>query len=248
MSIESSQKILEYVNRVAKVPLIVDGEPFGHKPPDKVTLKQSFFLKDSCIMCGKCCPNETTAWTHEGYRRLLSEPHESFIKLGLNPGVRETVLSGIEETTINVNGKDCLIWVHPADDKKIANKLSWPDRAETTRCHWLFERGGMHLCSIHPVRSITCGLPHVRFIYVGKTNHTTIGTTQFGRNFRLKCPIEFTELDEASVQTKLLWLKRLNDCANDLGVPTFLPDIIQYLDAGGRHEVTFYPVPKRKLF
>lgn len=248
MSIESSQKILEYINRVAKVPLIVNGEQFGHEPPKKVTIRQSFFLKDSCEMCGKCCPNETTVWTCEGYRRLLTESDDTFNKFGLNPGIRHEILRNLQTVNINVNGRDCIIYVHPADDNKTANKLSWPDRAETTRCHWLFEKFGTHRCSIHPVRSVTCGLPHVRFLYVAKTSHTTIGTIQFGRNFRLKCPIKFTEFDEESVQTKLLWLKRLNDCANDLGVPTFLPEIIQYLEDGGREEVTFYSTPKRKLF
>lgn len=247
MSIESSAKLLEYINRVAKVPLVVNGEPFGHEPPKKVTIRQSFFLKDSCTMCGKCCPNETTAWTQEGIHRILDEPAETFFKFGLDPAVKEAIYQNVEDVVINVNGKDVRMWVHPADDNKTANRLSWPDRAETTRCHWLFEKDGTHRCSIHPIRSITCGLPHVRFLYTAKTNHTTIGTLQFGRNFRLKCPVKFTEFDEESVQTKILWLKRLNNCAIDMGVPTFLPEIISYLENGGRSEATFY-ASKPRLF
>lgn len=248
MSIDSSQKLLEYVNRVAKVPLVVDGEPFGHLPPDKLTIKKSFFLKDSCTMCGKCCPNETTAWTTEGYNRILSEPDSTFTQFGLDPSVKDTILQNLHKMVMNVNGKGVTVWTHSADDHKQANRLSWPDRAEVERCHWLFEKDGTHRCLIHPVRSITCGMPHVRFIYIARTNHTTMGVTQFGRNFRLKCPVEFTELDEQGIQTKLVWLKRLNDCAEDFGVPTYLPEIIQYLENGGREEVTFYKTTKRKLF
>lgn len=248
MSIESSYKLLEYVNRVSKVPMIVNSELFGHAPPSKVTIRPSFFLKDSCNMCGKCCPNETTAWTAEGYTRLISEPASTFVRFGLNPSVKDAILAGVVQTEIDVNGKLVPIWVHPADSRKDAKRLSWLDRAEVARCHWLFEVAGTHRCSIHPVRSITCGLPHVRFIYTAKTNHTTIGTSQFGRNFRLKCPIEFKEVDEQSTQTKIMWLKRLNDCANDFGVPTFLPEIIDYLDNGGRHQITFNTSQRRKLF
>lgn len=248
MSLESSQKLLEYVNRVSKVPLIVNGELFGHAPPSKVTIRSSFFLKDSCVMCGKCCPNETTVWTQEGYNRIIEEPDSTFIKFGLNPAIKDIILAGVNKTEINVNGKLVPIWIHPADSRKNANRLSWPDRAEVERCHWLFEVDSTHRCSIHPVRSITCGIPHMRFIYTARTGHTTVGTSQFGRNFRLKCPIEFTEIDEQSTQTKIMWLKRLNDCANDFGVPTFLPEMLDYLENGGRHEITFEASPRRKLF
>ena len=248
MSIESSQKILEYINRVSKVPMIVDGQPFGNPPVSSVTLRKSFYLKDSCEMCGKCCPNETTVWTSEGFHRILTEPEESFLNLGLNLEIREKLLKNLSKTEMNVNGKSCDIFTHPSDSGKAVNKLSWSDRAEVKRCHWLFEKDGTHRCSIHPIRSVTCGLPHVRFLYSRRTNQTFIGTVQFGRNFALKCPITFTEFDEASVQVKIMWLKRLRDCANDLGVDTFLSEIIDYLDKGGRDEVTFSIPHHKKLF
>ena len=77
MSVESSVKILEYINKVAKDPIVVNGEPFGNPPAQRVVLNDSFFWKDDCIMCGKCCPNETTVWTQEGVNRILHTLRES---------------------------------------------------------------------------------------------------------------------------------------------------------------------------
>lgn len=248
MSIESSQKILEYLNRVSKVPMVVNGQLFGNSPVSSVTLRKSFYLKDSCEMCGKCCPNETTVWTSEGYQRILNESDDSFLKLGLNPEIRSKVIDNLITTEMVVNGKSCQIFTHPSDTGKSANRLSWSDRGEVERCHWLFEKDGTHRCSIHPIRSVTCGLPHIRFLYIRRTNHTYIGTVQFGRNFALRCPIKFTEFDEESVQSKIMWLKRLRDCSYDLGVDTFLPEIVDYLDSGGREEVTFSLSCRKKLF
>lgn len=239
MSIESTEKLLEYINRVSKVPLVVNGKPFVTQHPKWVTLRRSFYYKDSCLMCGKCCPNETTAWTKEGYYRVLNAENEE---------IKFAVLKKLEEITVDVNGKQASFWVYPKDERQDANKLSWPDRKEVERCHWLFEEDGLHKCAIHPIRSITCGMPHVRFAYVEKTRHTSIGTLQFGRNFRLKCPIEFNTPDEESIRTKMFWLNCLLKCADDLGVETFLPEIINYLEAGGRGEVTFNLLRSKKLF
>lgn len=248
MSVESTVKILEYINKVSKEFIMLNGEPFGTTPATKVVLNDSFFLKDDCVMCGKCCPNETTVWTNEGLRRIVGATAEDFTKWELNPDVLKEVQSRIEEQVLDINGKSVSFYVSRKDLNKEAFRLSWPDRKEQPRCHWLFEKEGTYRCKIHPVRSITCGMPHCRFFHNTHTHTTNIGVSQFGRNWRLKCPIEFGAVDEASVQTRIFWLERLNATAQDCGIETYLPEILEYLHAGNRSSAVFESKPKKKLF
>lgn len=253
MGIESSLKLLEYVNRVAVEPMMItDGpfrEPFGYPPVSSVSLKESFFYKDDCVMCGRCCLNETTAWTEEGMKRIISATPEDFNRWELDYSVIDEVRERMQVRDVNINGKDVRFYVCDKDKSSAAFKLSWPDRKESERCHWLFEKDGTYRCRVHPVRSVTCGMPHCRFFHNASTHRTSIGVSQYGRNWALKCPVEFmAQVDENSVQSRILWLERLNDVANDCGVKTLLPDILEYLHSGNRLPTVFEAKPKKKLF
>lgn len=248
MSEESSLKILEYVNKVSKESIVLNGQPFGTPPAEKVVLNDSFFQKDDCTMCGKCCPNETTVWTQEGVNRILHTPQGEFEKWGLDYGVIYEIGSRIKPTPVNINGREVLFYVSDKDKTREALHVEWPDRKERPRCHWLFEKDGTYRCRIHPVRSVTCGMPHCRFFHSQASHTTTIGLSQFGRNWALKCPVEFGEVDEASTQTRIFWLERLYATAEDCGIDTFLPEILYYLHAGNRSSTVFEAKPKKKLF
>lgn len=248
MSVESSVKILEYINKVAKEPIMVNGEPFGNPPAQRVVLNDSFFWKDDCTMCGKCCPNETTVWTTEGMNRVNSTTAEEFERWGLDFGVMSELHKRIKTHIIHINGKTVPFFTSDKDSAKEAFRLRWPDRKEQPRCHWLFEKDGTYRCRIHPVRSVTCGMPHCRFFHSQASHTTTIGLSQFGRNWALKCPVEFGEVDESSTQTRIFWLERLYATAEDCGIDTFLPEILYYLHAGNRSSTVFEAKPKKKLF
>lgn len=248
MSVESSLKILEYVNKVSKDPIVLNGQPFGTPPVEKVVLNDSFFQKDDCVMCGKCCPNETTVWTIEGMRRIAAMDPREFTKWDLNPFVVNEIKRRIRKQVVNINGKEVVFFVSEKDKTSEAFHLEWPDRKEQPRCHWLFEKDGTYRCRIHPVRSVTCGMPHCRFFHSQASHTTTIGLSQFGRNWALKCPVEFGEVDEASTQTRIFWLERLYATAEDCGIDTFLPEILYYLHAGNRSSTVFEAKPKKKLF
>ena len=248
MSVESSEKILEYINKVAKEPILLNGQPFGASPVQRVTLNESFFWKDDCHMCGKCCPNETTVWTVEGMNRINRATDDDFTKWELDPKVIKEIHDRTDVVFHDINGKRVMFFVSDKDKASEAFTLEWPDRAEQPRCHWLFEKDGTYRCRIHPVRSVTCGMPHCRFFHNANTHHTTIGVSQFGRNWALKCPVEFGPFDEQSVQTRMLWLERLYATSKDCGIDTFLCEILDYLHAGNRSPAVFEAKPRRKLF
>lgn len=248
MGIESSLKLLDYVNKVAKEPIILDGQPFGVKPVLRVALKESFFYKDDCVMCGRCCLNETTAWTTEGMNRIHASTPADFEKWGLDYGVLKEVNERMKTAVVDINGKNVPFFVCAKDKASEAFRLSWPDRKESPRCHWLFEKEGTYRCRVHPVRSVTCGMPHCRFYHNANTHSTSIGVSQYGRNWALKCPVEFGPYDEESVQSRILWLDRLNAVADDCGIKTFLPEILDYLHAGNRAPAVFEASNHKKLF
>lgn len=247
MSEESSLKILEYIDKVSKEFIMLDGQIFGTPPTDAVILNESFFWKDDCHMCGRCCPNETTVWTKEGVQRMAKAVEGDFTRWGLNYNVLYEIQDRIEEKVHTINGKEVLFFVSAKDKSSEAFKLSWPDRKEQQRCHWLFEKDGTYRCKIHPVRSVTCGMPHCRFFHNSNTHNTTIGVSQFGRNWALKCPVKFGAVDEDSVQSRILWLERLNATAEDCGIETFLPEVLDYLRAGNRSPTVFRAKRQRKL-
>ena len=248
MSVESSIKLLDYINKVARDPIVLNGEPFGTPPAERVVLNDSFFQKDDCVMCGKCCPNETTVWTEEGLRRIANSTDGDFTRWGLNRDIVSEIESRLKEQVVNINGKDVVFFVSDKDKASEAFRLEWPDRKEQQRCHWLFEKEGTYRCRIHPVRSVTCGMPHCRFFHNANTHTTTIGVSQFGRNWALKCPVKFGDVDEASIQTRIFWLERLYATAEDCGIDTFLPEILHYIRIGNRSSTVFEAKPKRKLF
>lgn len=246
MSVDSMSKILEYVSKVAREPIFVNGERYPTPPVERVILQESFFFKDDCTMCGKCCPNETTVFTDEGWGRIHSARKEDFLKWGLDPVAKEELIMRCGADVIDINGRSIVYWVSDKDHGKQANRLAWPDRAERERCHWLFEKDGTHRCRIHPIRSVTCGMPHCRMFLNKSTRTSTIGVSQFGRNWALKCPVQFGPADEESTLSRIHWLNILNNVAQDLGIPTFLPEILNYLDGGGRKPHVFEK-PTRKL-
>lgn len=249
MAVESSLKLLDYLSKVAKEQIIVDGVPFNEKVPESVTLSESFFWKDNCVMCGGCCGNETVVWTQEGLNRIMDYVQADCSNEGIAKVSSEDMddLSClIQEKVVNINGHDRVFYICPKDERHGGQWHDYEGRGEKQRCHWVREKDGKLLCGIHPIRSVTCALPHLRFFKVKKTNRTVLRVMQYGRNHKLGCPVEFGEASEEGMADKIFWLKVLNDCANDLGISTWLPEIIEYLEAGNREPATFgASIPRR---
>ena len=247
MSQESSLKILDYLAKVAKEPIVLNGKPLAMPVPKSVTIHSSFFWKDSCVMCGKCCMNETVVWTQEGLDRILQyvesdEQRCNTSDVGVvrvSPDDMEELSQMLREKVVNINGEDRVFYVCPKDSRSAGQWHSFEDKGERQRCHWMRQLDDKFCCGIHPIRSVTCALPHLRFFYVTKSNRTVIRTMQYGRNHKLGCPIQFGAATEEGMADKIYWLKVLNDCANDLGIVTWVPEIVDYLESGNRKPITF---------
>ena len=97
-------KLIEYLRKVSKEPLEVDGKV--QPTPSKVIIHPSIFMKDDCKMCGICCSSE--------FNTVYSESGVNFIKSAKNiHGVsdfeetKSKLLSTLITSEHTVNGKKC---------------------------------------------------------------------------------------------------------------------------------------------
>lgn len=250
---DSVYKLIDYVAKLSKEPISMNGVTILEKPVEQVTLTDKFFIKDDCTMCGRCCPNENTAYTRTNIQDALKTVEADFTKWGLDIKAKDELFNGMEEVDVDLNGNHIIMYSHPKDTPLACNRITYPDRpANLERCHWLFEKDGTYRCRIHPCRSITCGMPHLRFFYNQQTHHTSLGLSQFGRNCALGCPVDFMgtgyPVDEESTQSRIHWLQLLEDSADDMQIQTFLPEILYYLESGHRKPREFVKSGRRKLF
>lgn len=204
-----------------------------------VKIMENFFRKDGCNKCGRCCVNEETVWTESAIKPFLQEYKES----ATHTDVETELFNSLLRQKIWVNGN--VHYMYKSRKKKNPQVATFAnnERDPQPRCRWL-DLGedneiGYHECSclIHKWRSATCHVPHIRLSQSNAMGRLSV--TQYGRNWQLHCPVEFEYvIDEQDIQTKIETLKLLQVYANDLGIETYLPEIIQYLEGGGRKPVT----------
>lgn len=187
-TMKNIDKILYYLTPLAKDTIVVDNKEI---PIQRSSLKLSptFFYKDTCISCGRCCGSvpEKIILTELEYQYMQSYSEQDFIDYKLNPEVLKLLKETMKPEIHTINGKEITIYktTQPIQTIYLETK-----EKEVLTCHFLFKYAeGQYRCGIHPVRSITCRFPHTA-IY---SNHhgISIGVKQYGRNWKLGCPTQF---------------------------------------------------------
>lgn len=227
---DNISKILHYVTMVAKDPIDVDGEIL-FKPKEHIKLQQSFFFVDGCNQCGSCCIPESNVYTKKEYEHIMNCTEQEFINEDLDYSIMEKMRSGIREEMHKINGEDVPFYIydHEQNDMFIPNK-----GRIVPRCTWLKDyQDGRFRCTIHPVVSMTCDMPHLRFTYSNNTT-VSVGTQQYGRNWALGCKVEFceplSEIQFSSIKvSRMNKLRRLDSIACELGVETWVPEMLDYI-------------------
>ena len=233
MSVKNIEKFLEYVTMVAKTPIIVDGQPYFRKK-ERIRLQYNFFYKDTCQFCGGCCVYEHNLYTPQEYQWILNCPKSEFDKWGLDYSDLDVLKSGLieERHTIGLGVEKVF---HRFN--KIDNDMYLPTREKVIpRCAWLKKyEDGTFKCKIHPVVSLTCDMPHLRFM-CSKRGTVSIGIQQFGRNWALHCPVAFSEpqteeeFNEARA-SRIRKLQRLDMVTCEFGVKSWVPELIDYINS-----------------
>lgn len=225
-------KILSYIQNVAKSDIYIDGKvlPVNNK---SIKLSYTFFNSDNCNSCGCCCVPESNVYTQFEYDNICNITPEYVSKYGLDYKYIDKLKSNLKPESHIINDKNINVYNYRLDK----NILYLPNKGRNIdRCSWVYEsEPGKFLCHIHLVRSVTCRMPHMRIQHNYKSNSTTIGTIQFGRNWAVKCPINLNEPKskiefDHNKSNNLSKLNYLLAISLDLNIETYLPDIINYIN------------------
>lgn len=223
-------KILQYLSPVAIGPVIVDGKDHT-KIVKHIKFADTIFCKDDCISCGMCCLSENNVLTESEYQKALSTTEQDFIDYPLPPENLKEFLDNLVEEVHDVNGNEIKLYVykHPGNDMYIPGK-----GRIIKRCKWMFKDGDLYRCGIHPIRSITCRMPHIRFFHSVRGT-LSVAMSQYGRNWALGCKIELKQPENEDEfkeckDSRLFHLNYLKQVADDIKLDTHLPEIIEYLE------------------
>lgn len=238
-------KILQYLQIVSKSPIKVDNQLYDRcNKIHRIQLSNTFFLTDRCNSCGCCDVPEDNVYVQFEYDKIMSitesEYHSYNSDLDINQLYR--LRDGLIEKVYNINGRNVPVYVFKLDKQNLylSQKGKYIDR-----CTWAFNPRGndnsenekftTYYCHIHPVTSITCKMPHMRFINNSRSNILRIGIYQFGRNWATKCPVVFREprnIEEwlNNKSDRLRKLEYLLRVSRELYIDTYLPEIISYVE------------------
>lgn len=229
---DNIRKLLHYISPVCKAPIEVDGKIYDNQAK-RLSFSQSFFLIDDCVCCGTCCmcvPEMVVLTEHE-YEKLKNCTDQEFIDYSLPIENLHTFRDTIEVESHIINGKEIKLYKCSQPLQTIHNPYK---NRESKTCHYLFKNDeGLYRCGIHPVRSITCRVPHVR-LFCNNKGTVSFAVSQYGRNWAVGCPIKFKECDteekfNAIKSDRIALLEYLLRVANDLNCDTYLPEMIQYI-------------------
>lgn len=222
MSVNNISKIMQYIEPLSRGPVTVDGVVYDNQAIS-IKLNHTFLAADSCELCGKCCINEANIFTKSEVKQILNIDRAAYEKCNLDFSLNNQLEKEIYEIKTNINGIE--IPLYKVDKKH--NYQDIPDRGHLDRCRWLVKKSDkMFICGIHPVVSITCDMPHLRFFFNRKTKHLSLGVSEYGRNWALKCPAKF---DKTKIDFKLSKLYHLQRVCDDLQIETRLPEIINHI-------------------
>ena len=231
IDLDNISKILHYVTMVAKSPITVDGEEI-FKNKEHIKLQQSFFYVDGCNQCGACCIPESNVYTQKEYDHIVNCTEQEFIDEDLDYSVMEKFRAGIRKEVHEINGKDISFYIYDKEE----NEMYIPNKDRVVpRCTWLKDyQDGRYRCIIHPVVSMTCDMPHLRFTYTGNKT-VSVGTQQYGRNWALGCKVVFSEPEneehfEQIKSSRMKKLQRIDDVSQELGVETWVPEMLEYIE------------------
>ena len=232
MSINNLDKVISYLIPVSKSPITVDGKVYS-KPVNNIHLGTTFFNSDGCEICGSCCVFEDNLFTFRA---------EGFIfgPEGFDTEPFHRLKAGLKEEKHIVNEKEISVYTYAGDCVRVyLEKRPTQDKVRD-RCTWSVIHNDRQpnqtvTCGIHPVSSITCKMPHLRFLH-SKTGSVNMELLQYGRNFIINCNIKFLEPTneaqfEENKKSRLDKLKLLQKCGEDMNVTeTYLPEVIEYVE------------------
>ena len=232
MSINNVDKILSYIYPITKQTIRCNGKTYD--PIKHLYLRKSLFCEDECLICGKCCIAEDNIFlpfeVENMYDTLRFKDIDTDVHKVNGKGydnIKELIES-LVPTYVTINSSEYKLFKSSLPP----NEYTFADRGTLKRCHWdLPTEDGRLGCGIHTVSSLTCKMPHIRFFHNSKTMSTSIGHSQYGRNWALKCPavLSKVEFSEAALDTAIANFMLLNEYCKYFNIETWSDEILTAL-------------------
>lgn len=210
-------KFVKHLGNTTKEPFMVyqGNQLVKFDPPTKVVISEKFFRSATCKRCGLCCKkirNVSLLFTQADYEHLVAYTPSDYSEYVSHRQLREGLIPEI---------------ISIASSDGIEKKRIYVYRNRNEVCDFLDRE--TNLCKIHRVKPVHGALP---LIELDKTkDHTRLIKRARGRNWAFGCPIEFGPFDFSEFESwDLYWLKRLRDNAVELGLNTWLNEIVEYLE------------------
>lgn len=238
---DSIGKLFDYIGLLTKerIEIVFDGtHKFVYEAPQRAVISQTLFRTDGCESSGKCCKVAfDLAYTKEGVARLEKAQTNNGNSAG-------GCLHRLKKVSTTVNGHEIEVHAHLNDKKARYTGQKTCDFLENPQEGPFKDK---FICGLHggydrPLNSAQpfhCIAPHLVVRMRGKPGAKTgfIGRMQFGRNWRFGCPVEFSRdgYFKKDYRQDLDKLKMMDSIANDIGVSTWIPEMIHWLTSNKQY-------------
>lgn len=200
---------------VAREPFTVNGKRFD-PPRGGLVLSASFWRRYGCALhCGGCCLAFTLDYLPWEWEQFCAT-YPAYASRG-------------HERTVDVNGSARAVWT-------IANDLHAQTLHGHRFCQFVDAQNGA--CTIHEQNPYSCRVELVKLRTIGETGY--IQKAPFGRAWNLTkidgtrgdVLCTFDDFDEAQLLSNdIPVLQQLQRWASYMGIATYLPDVLDTIDA-----------------
>lgn len=170
-----------------------------YTPPDQVTVSENLYRQYNCLDygCSRCCW-KTRHWNIFSPEQYRQLAYDAPSHTGFG-----------QELNLTINGKR-----HPFYVENNTQEI----------CRHLKD----NKCGIHESNPIHCALPLIKFKRTRRSNSeiTYITREVYTRNWHMQCPVNFKPINEDGFRKTLWVLERTNTLAQELGISTVLPEIM----------------------
>lgn len=212
----------------------IGSENLKFVPPRRLVISPQFFRNKNCLHCGGCCKKGTTlVYTASGIAEMQKIiEHKLVISTCNDNEIIEQLLLGLIKVDVKVFCFDNNVvntksfWVYNKVRNNLRcffNKLKIDAGKSAEECLWE--------CIIHVVKPTNCAFS-LRVCDSKREDIILLTKKQYGRNWVFGCPAEFGEFNREEFEMyDLKALRSLLRIAEDLGISTFLPEIINWLES-----------------
>ena len=203
MNTRSLFYFLDYLGKLVKQPLTVQVGLIEktYLPAKQVVISPSFFKYLPCRKCGACC------------RKGVSLAFTASDKVAIEEYGNTKLLSGLKQYEINIGDSKKCWWLY--------------EQSKPQTCDFLVS----NLCSVHDVKAVNCLLPPILVGYCKKTQVVKLTKEKLHWRWVPNCQAQYTSFDlENFLNWDLYCLRRLQRSAEDLGIQTYLPEILEKLE------------------